>query len=309
MAIEGPKPATQPLRDRVFADSEPVRVSICSITFNHANLIRDCLEGFLDQVCDFRVEVVIHDDASTDGTAEIIRDYAARYPQIIRPILQSENQFSKGVNPYYAYVFPATRSEYIAICDGDDHWKDPGKLAMQVAVLDQQPGVALTYGRTDAMQDDTLIRDLGKGAERDLSAAELKSCQGINTLTSCFRNVFRGPPPRFLHQSPIGDLTVWAVLGYHGTGRFLPDLPPAHYTLHSRGIYSLAPEGRKTFMLLISQLCIAAYHMEQGDRVAMRRSLGMALRSILVTNGRRNTLKTVLRDLLRQVGRRLRGRR
>jgi glycosyltransferase involved in cell wall biosynthesis len=103
------------LRDMAFGPDDPVKVSICSITFNHAPFIRDCLEGFLDQVRDFRVEVVIHDDASTDGTADILRDYATRYPQVFRMILQTENQWSKGVNPYYAYVFPQARGEYIAL--------------------------------------------------------------------------------------------------------------------------------------------------------------------------------------------------
>jgi glycosyltransferase involved in cell wall biosynthesis len=162
--------ARRPLRDTPFSAEDPVRVSICSITFNHAPFIRDCLDGFLDQVCDFRVEIVIHDDASTDGTAEIIKDYAARYPLIIRPILQTENQFSKGVNPYYAYVFPATQGTYIALCDGDDHWKDPDKLAQQVALLDREPEVAVVYGRTDAQRDDVLDRNFRNGAERDLTA-------------------------------------------------------------------------------------------------------------------------------------------
>ena len=85
---------TAPLRDREFGKDEPVKVSICAITFNHQDNIVQCLEGFLDQVSDFRIEVLIHDDASTDGTADIIRDYATRYPTIFRTILQTENQYS-----------------------------------------------------------------------------------------------------------------------------------------------------------------------------------------------------------------------
>ena len=265
--------AGRPLRDAPFSPDDPVRVSICSITFNHAPFIRACLEGFLDQVCDFRVEVVIHDDASTDDTARIIAEYAARYPLVIRPILQTENQFSKGVNPYYAYVFPAARGDYLALCDGDDYWQDPGKLAAQVALMDAEPGVALTYGRTDAMKDGVLIRGFRGGAERDFTPDQLKCGGGVNTLTTCFRNVFRGPPPRFLIQSPIGDLTVWAVLGHHGSGRFMPDLVPTVYNLHPGGIFSQVPRERQTFMTIITLLNIAAYHGDRGDRAASRANL------------------------------------
>jgi glycosyltransferase involved in cell wall biosynthesis len=299
------------LRDRTFSPDDPVRVTICSITFNHAAFIRDCLEGFLDQVCDFRVEVVIHDDASTDCTTEIIRDYAARYPTLIRPILQVENQWSKGVNPYYAYVFPAARGEYLALCDGDDHWCDPGKLAAQVAVLDREPGVALTYGRTDAMEDGVLNRAFVNGAERDLSPEELKCCDGINTLTTCFRNVFHGDPPPFLRQSPIGDLTVWAVLGYHGSGRFMADLPPTVYNIHSGGVLSRVPPKRQVMMSALAYMNIAAYHGERGDTVASQASAMRAAATsippeyaVMIRPAKRLSR---LRKALKKLSRRLRG--
>jgi hypothetical protein len=84
-------------------------------------------------------------------------------------------------------------------------------------------------------------------------------------------------PPAFLRQSPIGDLTVWAVLGYHGTGRFMPDLAPTVYNIHTGGILSLAPTSRQYFMTLIALLNIAAYHADKGDPQAssacMRRAI------------------------------------
>ena len=167
------------LRDREFSDDEPVGVSICTITFNHGEYIRACLEGFLDQECDFRVEIVIHDDASSDDTAEIIREYEAKHPTIFRTFYQTENRFSKGVNPYYAYVFPAARGRYIAICDGDDFWSDPAKLATQAAVLDANPNLALTFGRVRQVSETGTVEDYSNGAERDLTADELKKLQEI----------------------------------------------------------------------------------------------------------------------------------
>ena len=100
-------------------------VSICCITYNHAPYIRSALDGFLMQETDFAYEILIHDDASTDGTADIIREYTARYPDIIKPILREENQYSKGISNISIFNFPRARGEFIAMCEGDDYWTDP----------------------------------------------------------------------------------------------------------------------------------------------------------------------------------------
>ena len=105
-------------------------VSICCVTYNHEPYIRDCLEGFIMQQTNFPFEVLIHDDASTDGTADIIREYEAKYPGIIKPIYQTENQYSKGVD-VGKLVLDKVQGKYVAICEGDDFWCDPQKLQIQ----------------------------------------------------------------------------------------------------------------------------------------------------------------------------------
>lgn len=115
-------------------------VSMCCVTYNHADTIRQCLDGMLMQEVGVPVEIVVHDDASTDGTAEIVADYAARYPDHIRPILRKENQFSQGKRPA-ALAFAEARGDYMALCEGDDFWTDPTKIARQLAVLEAEPEV------------------------------------------------------------------------------------------------------------------------------------------------------------------------
>lgn len=118
-------------------------VSISCTTFNHAPFIRACLDGFLMQNTNFAFEIIIHDDASTDGTREIIEEYASKYPQIIFPLLQTENQYSKGVRGMMArFNFPRCKGKYIALCEGDDKWIDPLKLQKQVDFLESN----LEYG-------------------------------------------------------------------------------------------------------------------------------------------------------------------
>lgn len=257
------------LRDRNFDPAEPVAVSICCITFNHEAFIAQCLEGFLDQCCDFRVEVVIYDDASTDRTAAIIREYASRYPTVFRTILMEQNQFSKGVNPYFGHVFPAAHGEYLAICDGDDYWTDPNKLSRQVAVLAAEPTIALTYGPVRGVDESGAEVPHKGGIRRDLTADELKVGPPINTLTTCFRNIFRDKPVSlYIRTSPIGDMTVWAMLGYHGAARYLPDLPLANYRLHAGGMLSMQGRERQVFLTALAKMHIAAFHAEQDDALA-----------------------------------------
>ncbi len=117
-----------------------ILVSISCVTYNHAPFIRQCLEGFLMQKTNFSFEILIHDDASTDGTSDIIREYEERYPEIIIPIYQKENQYAKNIKVISAtFNFPRARGKYIAMCEGDDYWTDPYKLQKQVDFLETNP--------------------------------------------------------------------------------------------------------------------------------------------------------------------------
>lgn len=111
-------------------------VSISCITYNHASYIRKCLEGFMMQRTDFAFEVLIHDDASTDGTAEIIKEYQDKYPDIIKPIYEKENQWIKGKRGSAVFNFHRAKGKYIAMCEGDDYWTDPLKLQRQIDFME-----------------------------------------------------------------------------------------------------------------------------------------------------------------------------
>lgn len=119
------------------------KVSVLCNTYNHEAYIAQCLDGFLAQETTFEVEYLIHDDASTDNTPAILKDYASRYPGKFNLWLETENQFSKGVGIIDLNMSRAT-GEYIAVCDGDDYWCDPHKLQRQVDYLDTHPECSLT---------------------------------------------------------------------------------------------------------------------------------------------------------------------
>lgn len=123
---------------------EEILVSVICITYNQEQYIRDCIEGMLMQKTDFNYEIIIHDDASTDNTASIIREYKEKYPDMIKAIYQKENQYSKG-NSVVDIVAAVTCGKYIAQCEGDDYWIDEYKLKRQVEYLENHPDCAICF--------------------------------------------------------------------------------------------------------------------------------------------------------------------
>lgn len=119
-----------------------IMVSVICGTYNHEAYIRDCIEGVVRQKANFKFEMIIHDDASTDRTAEIIREYEKRYPSVIKPVYQKENQFSR-CNISKKFLYPLARGKYMAFCDGDDYWTDEGKLQKQVDFLESHEDYSL----------------------------------------------------------------------------------------------------------------------------------------------------------------------
>ncbi|GEM_PF-445013 len=120
-------------------------VSICCITYNHEKYIAEAIESFLMQETDFPIEIIIHDDASTDRTPEIIKEYEEKYPDIIRPIYQKENQFSKDRQVSNNFVAPIVKGKYVATCEGDDYWTDPKKLQKQVEFLQKNNNYLMCF--------------------------------------------------------------------------------------------------------------------------------------------------------------------
>lgn len=122
-------------------------VSVSCCTFNHAPYIRQCLEGFVQQKTEFEFEVLVHDDASNDGTVEIIREFEKKYPQIIKPIYEVENQYSKHDGSISRIQRKRALGKYFVYCEGDDYWTDKYKLQKQIDFLEKHPDYGMCYGK------------------------------------------------------------------------------------------------------------------------------------------------------------------
>ena len=141
-------------------------VVIRSLVYNHEPYLRDCLEGFVMQQTTFPFVAVVHDDCSTDGSAAILREYAEKYPHIIKPVYETENQYSKPGKPLRRIMDEACGkygAKYYALCEGDDYWTDPHKLQKQVDFLESHPDYTMVCS-------DAVVRS----PEGDLTEEELE---------------------------------------------------------------------------------------------------------------------------------------
>lgn len=131
-----------------------IMVSCYCLAYNSEKYIRQTLEGFVKQKTDFNFEVIVNDDASTDKTAEIIREYTEKYPNIIKPVFQKENMYTKGINMFMTIIYPRVRGKYIAICEGDDYWNDEYKLQKQYDALEQHPECSMSTHKVQCCNED-----------------------------------------------------------------------------------------------------------------------------------------------------------
>ncbi|MCM1142955.1 MAG: glycosyltransferase, partial [Muribaculum sp.] len=128
-------------------NSKPL-VAVWSLVYNHEPYLRDYFEGIVMQKTDFPFVAIVHDDCSTDGSSAIIREYAEKYPDIIKPIFETENQYIKGtLDQIMRKAVDDSGAKYIAMCEGDDYWTDPLKLQKQVDFLETHPDIVYTCHR------------------------------------------------------------------------------------------------------------------------------------------------------------------
>ena len=173
--------------------NDEILVSIQCLVYNHEPYLRQCLDGFVMQKTNFRFEAIVHDDVSTDGSAAIIREYAEKYPDIIKPIYETENQYSKQDGSLSRIMNAACRGKYIAMCEGDDYWIDPLKLQKQVEILEKNPEIGMIYTGFDTINEkgDVANVELKKiYMERSKTGDIFRSLLNGNfimTLTTCFR--------------------------------------------------------------------------------------------------------------------------
>lgn len=224
---------------------DPPLVSVCCTTYNHEPYIRDAIEGFLMQETDFPFEVIIHDDASTDRTAEIVREYAEQCPQIIKPIFQTENQYSKGHMISPTFVWPKARGEFIALCEGDDYWTDPRKLQIQIEEMGKHPDCDISFHPATVKYMDKSRPDRVQGRHRQVTCViplpeVIRGGGGFCPTASLVikKKVLDNMPEWFLKDLPVGDLFV-QIYGAKRGGALFINKTMSLYRAISQGSWSI----------------------------------------------------------------------
>lgn len=221
-------------------ENKKCMVSIWCLCYNHEEYIAQTLDSFLEQETDFPFEIIISDDASTDGSADIIRSYAEKYPDIIRPMLLEENVYSTGKNMFATLFFEKTRGKYVAVCEGDDHWTDKSKLQRQVDFLEAHEDYTLCVHNTTlhycgGEQADRLL--LNHTEDHDISFKTLLSGASRSYHTSAIlarREIICNPPDFYFVANANGfvDYAIALWCGLNGKVRYL-DRPMSLYRINS----------------------------------------------------------------------------
>lgn len=214
---------------------EPILVAIHCLVYNHEPYLRDCFEGFVMQKTNFRFVAIVHDDVSTDGSAAIIREYEAKYPDIFRPIYETVNQYSKhdgSLERIMNDAIDATGAKYVAMCEGDDFWADPLKLQKQVDILESDETLMMCCTNC------SVVDNLGRTIHPIRPEPVVKdNKEGRYTLRDFFREQHQYPTASVVYRNThikevrskhahtenafLGDWTMWICLLIYGDIYFL----------------------------------------------------------------------------------------
>ena len=209
-------------------DIRPLMVTILCITYNQERYIRECLEGFVMQKTNFRFEAIVHDDASTDGTADIIREYEKNYPDIIKPIYETENQYSKHDGSLDRIMDEHTHGKYVAICEGDDYWIDPLKLQKQFDFMEAHPECSLCFhshynlllSGEKKIHRPKVIKEFYSPENVILGGGGFMATGSMFYRWGYLKNEGR---PDFWKRSPVGDLPLMLYLATKGKVGYIDD--------------------------------------------------------------------------------------
>lgn len=218
-------------------------VSIMLITFNHEAYVREALESILMQVRDFPIEINVIDDASTDGTQAIVKEYWDRYPGIVNCYFNLSNAGHIATQLNTIRGFQTLRGRYFALLEGDDYWSDPCKLKKQIAFLDAHPDFVACAHQTMKVFDDGSrppehflpFKAFGR---HTAEMWDLVSMSGVFHLSSIlYRNVFQQSPPACLYDDASCDVTINMLYGMFGKFYCLDDYMSV-YRVHGGGVFS-----------------------------------------------------------------------
>ena len=216
------------LKNQVLKD---VLVSVCVQAYQQVEYINQCLDSILEQKTNFKFEILLGDDESTDGTREICIEYAKKNPGKIRLFLHNRKNNIKLLGKpsgrfNFLYNLSKANGKYIALCEGDDYWTDPLKLQKQVEFMENNPDYAICYHKIDILDEIGKFKQIeyneNPNVEYSIDDILTRTAQ-ITTQSICFRNVFRENIPDWMTYFKSGDYPLFAYLAHFGKIKFFDE--------------------------------------------------------------------------------------
>ncbi|WP_318443292.1 glycosyltransferase family 2 protein [Photobacterium leiognathi] len=251
-----------------------ILVSVICLTYNHCRYISQTLESILAQDCDFELEIIVHDDASTDGTIEVIKSYAEKFSQI-RPMFREVNLYQKGYQ-FWNDIIQLCNGNYIAFCEGDDYWIDNLKLQKQISFLENNKEYVL-HVFDSYIEENGIIQNIGKLEYLNIKKGEydknkLKDHFILMPLTSCVRNNKDLNYPLFFSKSINGDYKLQLKLSMNGKAFVDDSEKVAVYRKLDSGIWSKKSIDYKFYeqshtLLVASQFYSDNYHETSNEKL------------------------------------------
>lgn len=208
-------------------------VSISSLVYNHSAYLDTCISSLLKQKTTFPVEIVFHDDASNDGSTEIIRSYMNKYPHLIKLVLQEHNSFHHNIRKIENDLYRARLGKYIANCEGDDFWIDEYKLEKQVNFLDANNEFAGIHTNVQFVNSEGVEVGISNKVPLNLENAEFDDIV-LNSIIHSVSFLYRNDV-LLISGTPIWDLTkyyydqyLFLVTALNGKIKYLNDITSAY---------------------------------------------------------------------------------
>lgn len=255
-------------------DASKPLISIVCVTYNHGEYIEDALRGFLIQETTYPFEIIIHDDASTDGTQTILKEYQSKYPDIINLILQQKNQKSQGIKAFQFYKH-AIQGSYTAYCEGDDYWILPDKIEKQADLLERNPDYFVcshafishnqSFGRKSKTKiyDGMIFLDKENLIKRNFKGKTLH----IKVPTRMTRSfIYINSETYEQSQVTTGDIFSSSAFGLLGKGIYIGDYFGSVYRINNNSSWRPLDERKKYIEHVNTYYWLSKFYSRYGHK-------------------------------------------
>jgi glycosyltransferase involved in cell wall biosynthesis len=204
------------IRNKKFEENETPILTIFCWTYNDVQFITKCIESVLEQITDFPVEIMVHDDASNDGTKEILIEYSLKYPSLFNNIFNEDNKWSKGINVSIP-LFNKPKGKYISLLHGDDYWIDPYKLQKQVNFLESSTNYSFCFHKIHYFNNDLLLGNYYKQPDSEtLNLKQMLTNHYVPTSSVVLRKSMLKISEEIYTQMYFNDICLELFLSIEG---------------------------------------------------------------------------------------------